>query len=189
MITLSEILTSLYGAWRLLLRDPRGFEWLDDSIEGYWKSFFCAVVVLPGYGLWFIFTVYDVNFDAGLFRILLVEGIGYIIGWVAWPLVMASVAPAIKRDHNYIRYIVAYNWSAGISIGIYLIVLVLRLPGIVPDGIMAFFSFIALVVILSYHWYILRSGLEVSPAAAAGLVAGDFVLGQIISSFSRGMLH
>ena len=102
---------------------------------------------------------------------------------------MASVAPAIKRDHNYIRYIVAYNWSAGISIGIYLIVLVLRLPGIVPDGIMAFFSFIALVVILSYHWYILRSGLEVSPAAAAGLVAGDFVLGQIISSFSRGMLH
>jgi hypothetical protein len=35
----------------------------------------------------------------------------------------------------------------------------------------------------------LRVGLEVSPAAAAGLVAGDFVLGQIISGVSRGMLH
>jgi hypothetical protein len=189
MITRIEIMTSLYGAWRLLLRDPRGLELLDDSIEGYWKSFFCAIVVLPGYGLWFMFSVYDVNFDAGLGRILLIEGIGYVIGWVAWPLVMASAAPKMGRDHNYIRYIVAYNWSAGISIIFYLIVLMLRMLGFVPDGIMALFSFMALVIILSYHWYVLRVGLEVSPAAAAGLVAGDFVLGQIISGVSRGMLH
>lgn len=189
MIARQEILISLYGAWRLLLRDPRGIEWFDDSIEGYWKSFFCAVVVLPGYALWFAFTVYDVDFDAGLFRILVVEGIGYVVGWVAWPLLMAHIAAAIDRDKNYIRYIVAYNWSAGISIAIYLIVLALRLTGFVPIGIMAFLSFIALVVILSYQWYILRVGLEVSPAAAAGLVAGDFVLGQIISLFTRSLLH
>ena len=189
MITRAEVMVSLYGAWRLLLRDPRGIELLDDSIEGFWKSFFCAVVVLPGYALWFAFTVYDVNFEAGPFRILIVEGIGYVIGWVAWPLLMAYIARALDRDRHYIRYIVAYNWSAGISIVIYLIVLTLRLMGILPVGIMAFFSFIALVVILSYHWYILRVGLEVSPGAAAGLVAGDFVLGQIISGFSRGMLH
>jgi hypothetical protein len=189
MITRPEVINSLFGAWRLLLRDPRGMEYLDDTIDGYWKSFFCAVIVLPGYALWFFFTVYNVNFDAGLFRILIVEGIGYVIGWVAWPLLMAYIAKALDRDRNYIRYIVAYNWSAGISILIYLVVLVLRLLGFMPIGIMAFVSFIALVVILSYHWYILRVGLEVSPAAAAGLVAGDFVLGQIISGFSRGMLH
>ncbi len=189
MISRAEVLLSLYGAWRIFIRDPRGIEWLDDSIEGYWKSFFCAVVVLPGYGLWFVFTVYDPNMAAGPFRIMIVEGIGYVIGWVAWPLLMAYIAAALDRDQYYVRYIVAYNWSAGISIVVYLIVLVLRLLGFVPDGIMAFFSFIALVVVLSYHWYVLRIGLEVSPGAAAGLVAGDFVLGQIISGFSRGMLH
>ena len=189
MITRSELLISLYGAWRLLIRDPRGIEILDDSIEGYWKSFYCALVVLPGFGLWFAFSVYDPTHEAGLSRILSVEGIGYVISWVVWPLLMAYIAPEIDRDLNYIRYIVAYNWSKGISIAIYMIVLALGLPGIVPDGIMAFFSFIALVVILSYRWYILCIGLEVSPGAAAGLVACDFVLGQAISGISRIMLY
>ena len=45
MIARHEVLLSLYGVWRLFLRDPRGIEWLDVSIEGFWKSFFCAVVV------------------------------------------------------------------------------------------------------------------------------------------------
>ncbi len=189
MITRAEILISLYGAWRLLIRDPRGIEWLDNSIEGYWKSFFCAVVVLPGYLLWFAFSVYDTSFDAGPFRILFVESISYVIGWVAWPLLMAYIAPALDRDRNYIRYIVAYNWSAGISMVFYLVILAIRLTGVAPEGIMALFSFIALVVILSYHWYVLCIALEVSPGAAAGLVAGDFVLSQIISGISRIVMY
>jgi len=189
MITRQEILISLFGAWRLLLRDRRGIEWFDVSIDGYWKSFFCAAVVLPGYAIWFTFTVYDASFEMGIFRILIVEGIGYVIGWAAWPLLMVYIATALDRDRNYIRYIIAYNWSAGIVIVIYLIVLFLRQLGFVPEGIMALFSFMALVAILSYHWYVLRIGLEVSAGASAGLVAGEFVLGQIISGFTRGMLH
>ena len=42
MIARHEVLLSLYGVWRLFLRDPRGIEWLDVSIEGFWKSFFCC---------------------------------------------------------------------------------------------------------------------------------------------------
>ena len=180
---------SLYGAWRLLLRDPRGIEWLDDSIEGYWKSFFCAIVVLPGYGLWFFFTVYDVNFDAGLFRILLVEGIGYIIGWVAWPLVMASVAPAIKRDHNYIRYIVAYNWASVWQNLVYLPFVILSELGYLSAGAGRAMGMLVLIMVMLYTWFITKTALRITGVLATGLVVLDFVVSIILNALTEGMVR
>lgn len=188
MIARHEVLLSLYGAWRLFLRDPRGIEWLDNSIEGYWKSFFCAVVVLPVYIFWFVMRDGD-SVEAGFIRTVTVEGIAYVISWVAWPLIMAYVAPAIDRDQNYIRYIVAYNWSAGIQVGILLIVLIVESSGVAPGGVVVMFGVVATVLILLYHWYVLRIGLEVSGLPAAALVAGDFMLARIIHGVSQGMLH
>ena len=72
MISKQELLLSLYGAWRLLLRDTKGIEWLDDSPEGFWKSFFCAVVVLPGYILLLAFSPTPYYEDAGVVQIFLV---------------------------------------------------------------------------------------------------------------------
>lgn len=188
MIARHEVLLSLYGAWRLFLRDPRGIEWLDDSIEGYWKSFFCAVIVLPGYAVW-VFMRGAGPEEASFIRILTVEGIEYVIQWVAWPLAMAYIAPMIGRDHNYIRYIVAQNWSAGVYVGILLIVLGLELFGFASGGGLAIIVVIATIIILTYHWYILRIGLEISGMAAAGLIAVKFVLGQLIHAIGLGMLR
>ncbi len=188
MITRHEVLLSLYGAWRLFLRDSRGIEWLDTSIEGYWKSFFCAVIVLPAYAL-LIALGGEGGGNAGFFRVVTVEGIGYVIQWTAWPLVMAYLAPAIDRDNNYIRYIVAYNWSAGLQVAIYLILLAIKMSGIVPDGMLALLGVAAMAIILSYHWFVLRIGLEVSRVGAISFVAGDFALGQIIHAFGQGMLR
>ena len=188
MIARHEVLLSLYGAWRLFIRDPKGFEWLDDSIEGYWKSFFCAVVVLPAYVFWFFLRDGDSS-DAGVVRTITVEGIAYVISWVAWPLIMAYIAPAIDRDKNYIRYIVAYNWSAGIQVAILMLVLTVELTGLAPGGILVILSLIMTVVIFFYHWYVLRIGLEISSLLAAALVVGDFVLARVIHGVSQGILH
>lgn len=188
MIARHEVLLSLYGAWRLFLRDPRGLEWLDTSIDGYWKSFFCAVVVLPGYALW-VFMALDGSGEAGFFRVVTVEGISYVIQWVAWPLIMAYVVPALDRDQHYIRYIVAFNWSAGVQIAIYLVVLAVKLTGVAPTGALVVLGFIAAVITLSYQWYIARTALEVSGVGAAGLVAGEFVLGQVIHGIGQSMLQ
>ncbi len=188
MITRHEVLISLYGAWRLFLRDPRGIEWLDDSIEGFWKSFFCAVIVLPVYVFWFLVRDGEAA-EAGFIRTFAVEGIAYVIAWVAWPLVMAYVAPAIGRDDNYIRYIVAYNWSSGVQVAILLVVLVIEVSGLAPGGIVAIFGVIATVLVLVYHWYVLRIGLEITGLPAAALVAGDFMLARVIHGVSQNMLQ
>jgi hypothetical protein len=189
MISRHEVLISLYGASRLFIRDPRGIDWLDDSIDGYWKSFFCALVILPGYIIWIALGSGELYKDVGLFQIASVETIAYVIGWVAWPLVMAYIAPAIGKDDRYIRYIVAFNWSSAIQIVLYLLVLFLGVVVKVPAGFAAFFAFFVLIILLVYHWFILRVALEASPGGAVGLVIGELVLGQFIRGISQGMLH
>ena len=188
MIARHEVLLSLYGVWRLFLRDPRGIEWLDVSIEGFWKSFFCAVVVLPIFGVW-VFIRNSGLEDVGFIRLVTVEGIGYVVQWVTWPLVMAYIAPAIGRDDNFIRYIVAFNWSAGIYVCIYLIVIGIKLSGIVSGGGLALIGLVAAIVILSYHWYIARIALAVSGGGAAVLVAGEFVLAHMIDAVGQNLMR
>ncbi len=83
MITSQEAVRRLYAAWRLLLRDRSAVTLLDDSVEGFWKSFSCAVIILPGYILLVAFAGDGPAEGAHPVRIVVVEGIGYVIGWVA----------------------------------------------------------------------------------------------------------
>ena len=47
-----EILSGLYGAWRLLRRDPQQAEaCFRADATGFWNSFFAAVLVAPGYAV------------------------------------------------------------------------------------------------------------------------------------------
>ena len=188
MIARHEVLLSLYGAWRLFLRDPRGIEWMDDSIEGYWKSFTCALVVLPVFAVWVFMRNADLE-DVGFVRIITVEGIEYVIQWVSWPLIMAYVVPVIGRDDNYLRYIVAFNWSHGIYVGILFIVLIVELFGLAAGGGLAGIGLIATIVMLTYRWYIAKVALEVSGGGAAGLVAGEFLLAHIIDAVGQNLLR
>ena len=46
MITKQEIFEGLYGAWRLLLGDRGAIALFDNSVAGFWKSFFAAIFVV-----------------------------------------------------------------------------------------------------------------------------------------------
>ncbi len=189
MISKHEVLLSLYGAWRLLIRDPKGIEWLDNSHEGFWKSFVCARLVLPGYVLLLAFSPTPYYEDAGIVRIFMVESSAYVIGWVAWPLLVSYAAPVIDREDKFIRYIVAYNWSAAIQIGVYVAVLLLRFSGVVPEGFLGLTSFAALLFLLSYQWFIAKTGLDVTGSLPIAFVGAEFLLGQIIRAVSFNLLH
>ena len=44
-----EIVASLYGAWRLMRLDPTGMTYFNLSSDGFWRSFFAAVMIAPFY--------------------------------------------------------------------------------------------------------------------------------------------
>ena len=47
----TEIAYAFYGAWRLAHLDASGLKYFDTSLDGFWKSFFAAVLVAPAYAL------------------------------------------------------------------------------------------------------------------------------------------
>jgi len=44
-----EMMYALYGAYRLARFDAGGMRYFDASIDGFWRSFFAAVLIAPFY--------------------------------------------------------------------------------------------------------------------------------------------
>ena len=94
----------------------------------------------------------------------------------------------LDRHEAYIRYIVAYNWSAGIQILILLLLLVLQSSGLLSLGPSMAVSLFVLLVLLFYHGFIVRVALDIAVEFAVAMVIGEFLLGQSIRFVSDAML-
>lgn len=188
MITRQETFVGLYAAWRLFIRDPRGADLLDDSVFGVVKSFFCAVVVLPGYIVLRASAPVDPPVDIGFGRIFLVDAIAYAISWTAWPLLMAYIAPALDRDDRYCRYVAAINWAGGPNMVLLLLLFFAGVSGLVPKDAHNLLSVAVFVVFFVYHLFIVRVVLDLTFFVAFGLVAAEVVLQIMIIYMREAML-
>ncbi len=124
----------------------------------------------------------------GAFRFASVEAIAYIIAWVAFPLVMVSLARVLDREERYLGYIVAYNWASVLQNAVYMPVVMLGLTGTVPVNAANALILIVLSVVLVYTWFITWTALNVGAGTAAALVALDFVLSVLINAVASEML-
>lgn len=187
MVRLDEITRGLYGAWRLARLDPGGLAWFDDTVDGFWRSFFAAVLTAPGFALLVGLRLAPHQLAAGPARLVLIESIAYVIGWVAFPLVMFYVAKLIDRDARYIRFIVAANWAAVLQMALFVIVTGLA-HGFLAEGGVAILGAVATGAILFYQWFIARTALAVSGLVAAGIVLMDLVIGVFVNNVATVML-
>ncbi len=183
-----EIVNALYGAYRLALRDPGGMKFFDTSINGFWRSFFAAVLIAPLY-LALLSMRYRVGLtDAPLFRLIIVETSAYVIAWVAFPLAMITLCRIMKRDGSYLGFIVAYNWAAVLQNGVYLPLSFLAIAGAIPAPAGDMISLAVLIAILFYTWFIARTALDITAAQAVGVVALDSGLGILINGVAESMI-
>lgn len=180
MITIPEAFTGLYAAWRLFLRDARAITLFDATPAGAIKSFWCALIVLPGYALIILLIHTRTAGDVDGFRFVLVEGIAYVVSWCAWPLLMFHVTRALDRSDRFLLYLTAFNWSAGPQMVIWLIVLFFVFSGILSREMVAIVNLAALIVILLYHLFIVRNTLKLSFFLSLGLVAGEVMVSQFV---------
>ena len=188
MLSAREAATSLYGAYRLARFDARGMTYFETSLAGFWRSFFAAVIVAPMFAV-----VLAMRYAAGGngvdgVRFAAVEAIAYVIAWVAFPLVMVSLARLLKREERYLGYIVAYNWASVLQNGLYLPLVMLGLSGIMPAETAGPLSLIALSLILVYGCFIAKVALDVSAWTAVALVALDLVLSVFVDIAASSML-
>lgn len=188
-MTLTQNMTaSLYGAYRLARADKSGLDYFDASIDGFWRSFFAAVLIAPLFVLFLIIRYHFADYEASAFRYMIVESISYVIAWVAFPLVMFYIAQAIQREEKYIRYIVAYNWASVWQNFVYIPLAVLAELGMLPGG-GGIIGIILLGVLMLYIWFITKTALNITTLLATVLVAIDLIFSIFINSISQGMLE
>lgn len=184
---LAEIARALYGAYRLARFDPRGLQFFDASLDGFWKSFFAAVLVAPFYAVLQLERFYGESAEPAAFRYLSIQITAYVIAWVVYPLLMVSVAKALDRERNYLGYIVAYNWASVLQNGLFIPLILLIETGVIPIDAGVFVGLMAQAAILTYSWFIAKHGLNIQGPMAAGLVALDFALGIVVNGFATSL--
>jgi hypothetical protein len=168
---------SIHGVVRLARFDPHALGHFNLTLDGYWRSFFPAVLLLPLY-LIFWFGIHTPGAPTVSFgRRLLVEGINYPLSWTLWPLVAFYIARAAGWGERYLTYIIAYNWAQIFTQGILLAAGVLLIPAIDAVGWLNLWLTMLLFA-LAFEAYIARRALGIGWLQAVGLEVLVFVLGQ-----------
>ena len=183
-----QIAAALYGAWRLLRMDRNGLSYFEQTPEGFYRSFYAALLVAPGYLILVLIHLADLETQAGGLRIITVEIIAYVISWTAYPLIMFRIADAIGRSSGYITFVVAFNWSKMIHMLIFLPIAAISFTGLLPEALSLLLSFAATIGILVYQWFITRTALDIGGGAATGLVVLDVIIGIVIKFISDGLI-
>src|SRR4029077_13406587 len=102
---------ALAGSLRLARGEPGGLSFFDRSLDGFWRSFRAAVICYPLYLVLLSMRVSVAEWQrSGGWRIVIVETIGYVIAWGAFPLLMIDVPLWIGRANRFFNCMVPYNW-------------------------------------------------------------------------------
>lgn len=192
MINTRDVVLGLYIAWRLLLFDGTARQYIDATIAGFWKSFYAAVIALPG--VFILRMLYldanpDVTAHADTGRIVAVFALDYVYQWLVFPFLMLYGADFVGRSRQYVAFIVANNWAQVIQVAIILpIFAVFSAAGPEPSGTAAALLFAAHLVTWVYSWYVARAVLEVSGGIAAVVVIAELALSIAIASGSEWLI-
>lgn len=186
--TTREILSAVYGAWTLFKLDPRGLEFFEDSVPAFWRSFFAAVIVAPGFAILRLIDYAETEVSAGPLAILLVELIAYVVIWAGFPLALHYLARGIDRPERYVLAVVALNWSVVVQIAVSLPVHLIAVSGILSPGFAAIATLAVLLVTLFYEGFVARTALQVSPPLAALVVVVDVAISLAVQALVNAML-
>jgi hypothetical protein len=177
----SEIASALHGALLLTRLDRGAMAFFDRSQRGFWNSFVAALLILPAFLILLSLRVEDAQWEAaGWARILLIEMIGYVVAWVAFPLLMVPVARLLGRETLWLDFIVAYNWSQVLQYAFYFAIVLLIGGRALPNAILQLVAAAAIGVPMLYEGAVARIALDIPWTAAAMVVLIDFALGYAL---------
>jgi hypothetical protein len=186
--TWAEVRWALVGCLRLARGDRGGLAYFDRTLDGFWRSFLSAFLSYPFFLVLLTMRVSLADWNAaGGLQIILVETIGYVISWVAFPLVMLSVLRWIGREQRFFDFMVPYNWCQLPQSVLFMLVGLESETGALSDPVSQAIEIGAAIAVLVYEWYIARVALETSGAAATLVVLVDLVLGVLITRAAGGL--
>jgi hypothetical protein len=173
-----EVLRSIFGAYRLACLDRAGMGFFNLSVDGFWRSFFAAVIVSPGYALLVTQELLARPEEISASWAFVVETLAYGVGWAAFPVVAIGLTHLLGLSRNYPAMIIAANWAAVIQIGVFLAAVGL---GLLLPGLGGFTVTVATGAILFYQWFVIRTALDTTGGVAVALVLVDLLVNSAVN--------
>jgi hypothetical protein len=175
----AEVLSALYGAYRLAWFDAAGMTYFNLTFDGFWRSFFAAVLVAPAYAILVGLQVASEEEPVNPGLLLLTESIGYVLAWGAFPLIAIVLTRLLGLGRNYVALIVALNWTAVLQTALFLAVVLLN--PLLPEILGTLAITLTTGAILVYQWFVIRTALETTGGVALMLLLVDLILTSMIN--------
>lgn len=180
MISVRELVYSLYAAWRLARVDREGVQFFDRTAGGFWRSFFAAAIVLPLFVIEVILIGGPRLEEADVLLLVAALAVYYAIAWLYWPALMSFIVELMGVPERFVAYVVARNWAEVLA-SVLLFVAIVLSEAYLPDQFAGIVWLTTLGVILAYRGFIASATLGCSFFAAAGLAIGEFVLNRLLA--------
>jgi hypothetical protein len=177
-----EIRTALLGTLTLARGDARGLTNFDASLGGFWRSYRAAAICYPLYLTLTLGRAQDPSW-----RVSIVETIGYVVSWTAFPLVMLSLCRRLDRDDHFFGFMTAYNWCQVPQIVLFSAIAAVEAVGVLGAGPAAAIGLVAAAAVLVYEWFVARVALDVSVPAAILVVAVDVALAALLQQIDESL--
>jgi hypothetical protein len=182
-VSSGDIIRGVWGAWRLARRDAGGMAMFDISPNGAAKSFYAAVLAFPLY-LVMAMLVSGAEWPRLLlFWPLLVETLGFVIGWILMPAALTWILPHLSRSGRLEEGIVTYNWAQLLITVTQFGLVLLFVAGLLPGPLSTVVGLAVALLCYLYEGFVLKTALEVEILVAAGLVAFDAVLSYMLAGW------
>ena len=187
MPTWPEIARSVDAAWRLARGDASAVDRFDLSVDGFWQSFAAALVVVPAYILVLLDQYRLAGWPAEPWATAFTEGLGYVIGWIAFPMAAIPLTRLLGLSQRYVPLIVANNWSTVVQVALYTVVVIIGL--VLPGSMRATALLTVTIMVLVYQWFVIRTALATTIGTAMALVVIDLLLSITVSRTLDGLLQ
>lgn len=187
-----EAAHGVFGAWRLLHFDRSGLSHFRATREGFWNSFWVALLALPAEALMSLLVlsaVPETAPEASLGRVTLVFVFIFAVRWLAYLVTIAEISEVIQRGERFVTYAVAYNWSQVIRIVILLpAVAIFAVDGTDGSGWGIAIFYAAQVGLWVYSWVIARIALDAPRGAAVLTVVIEIAISGVFALIFSGLV-
>lgn len=170
------------GGFMLARGRADGLALIDLSPAGAWASFAALWLCLPGYLALRLLS--DTGPVAEPLRLVLAEGIGYVLGWFAFPLLMVGVAEGMGRRERFAPFVAAWNWAKVPQLVVMLVATTIGAVGLLPAPLHDVLALFALFYVVWIAWFTARVALSVTGGRAAFVVMMDMMLGLFITGLT-----
>ncbi|GLQ05443.1 hypothetical protein [Sneathiella chinensis] len=187
MAGLTEIIWSLFGCYRLALRDKDALSFFNLSEKGFWASFTAILLSVPVFALsnGIDLSLVDLKVDTGTY--LLVISIALITSWCCYLAAMAIAARALDLSDRFVPFVIVYNW-AQLALMLVWLPLSILLLGIMGPETMAVFRLLFIGLSYVYLWYILVVTLAVPGPTAAALAFLEFIIAIFVQMAFQNLI-